>query len=54
MGGTALARTHLVGGRLSEDIDLVALDNKCWQPNSTLLYRDRSREAMVAWNGRRR
>jgi predicted nucleotidyltransferase component of viral defense system len=26
IGGTALARTHLVSGRLSEDIDLVALD----------------------------
>lgn len=28
IGGTALARTHLVNGRLSEDIDLVALDNR--------------------------
>ncbi|MEV0059631.1 nucleotidyl transferase AbiEii/AbiGii toxin family protein [Nocardia sp. NPDC050718] len=28
IGGTALARTHLVSGRLSEDIDLVALDNR--------------------------
>ncbi|NNH70014.1 nucleotidyl transferase AbiEii/AbiGii toxin family protein [Nocardia uniformis] len=28
IGGTALARTHLVTGRLSEDIDLVALDNR--------------------------
>ncbi|MEC3913430.1 nucleotidyl transferase AbiEii/AbiGii toxin family protein [Nocardia sp. CDC160] len=28
IGGTALARTHLVRGRLSEDIDLVALSNR--------------------------
>nr|WP_206039614.1 nucleotidyl transferase AbiEii/AbiGii toxin family protein [Rhodococcus sp. HNM0563] len=28
IGGTALARTHLVNGRLSEDIDLVALGNR--------------------------
>ncbi|MBU3061405.1 nucleotidyl transferase AbiEii/AbiGii toxin family protein [Nocardia sp. NEAU-G5] len=28
IGGTALARTHLVCGRLSEDIDLVALGNR--------------------------
>ncbi|MEU0545580.1 nucleotidyl transferase AbiEii/AbiGii toxin family protein [Nocardia sp. NPDC005978] len=28
IGGTALARTHLVAGRLSEDIDLVALANR--------------------------
>ncbi|MGW6693132.1 nucleotidyl transferase AbiEii/AbiGii toxin family protein [Rhodococcus sp. NPDC054953] len=28
IGGTALARTHLVDGRLSEDIDLVALGNR--------------------------
>ncbi|MGS2806150.1 nucleotidyl transferase AbiEii/AbiGii toxin family protein [Nocardia sp. MW-W600-9] len=28
IGGTALARTHLTSGRLSEDIDLVALDNR--------------------------
>ncbi|MBB5912980.1 hypothetical protein BJY24_001847 [Nocardia transvalensis] len=28
IGGTALARTHLVSGRLSEDVDLVALDNR--------------------------
>lgn len=28
IGGTALARTHLVTGRLSEDIDLVALDDR--------------------------
>ncbi|KIA59538.1 nucleotidyl transferase AbiEii/AbiGii toxin family protein [Nocardia vulneris] len=28
IGGTALARTHLVRGRLSEDIDLVALGNR--------------------------
>ena len=28
IGGTALARTHLASGRLSEDIDLVALDNR--------------------------
>ncbi|MDO3650433.1 nucleotidyl transferase AbiEii/AbiGii toxin family protein [Nocardia mangyaensis] len=28
IGGTALARTYLVNGRLSEDIDLVALDNR--------------------------
>jgi predicted nucleotidyltransferase component of viral defense system len=28
IGGTALARTHLVNGRLSEDIDLVAMDNR--------------------------
>ncbi|MQY24431.1 hypothetical protein NRB20_75670 [Nocardia sp. RB20] len=27
IGGTALARTHLVGGRLSEDIDMVAFGN---------------------------
>ncbi|WP_256973996.1 nucleotidyl transferase AbiEii/AbiGii toxin family protein [Rhodococcus sp. NCIMB 12038] len=26
MGGTALARTHLRDGRLSEDIDLISLD----------------------------
>jgi predicted nucleotidyltransferase component of viral defense system len=28
IGGTALARTHLPNGRLSEDIDLVAVDNR--------------------------
>ncbi|UNN05190.1 nucleotidyl transferase AbiEii/AbiGii toxin family protein [Rhodococcus opacus] len=28
IGGTALARTHLANGRLSEDIDLVALGNR--------------------------
>lgn len=28
IGGTALARTHLTAGRLSEDIDLVALDRR--------------------------
>lgn len=28
IGGTALARTHLTNGRLSEDIDLVALGNR--------------------------
>ncbi|MBO0852416.1 MAG: nucleotidyl transferase AbiEii/AbiGii toxin family protein [Nocardia sp.] len=28
IGGTALARTHLVDGRLSEDIDLIALGNR--------------------------
>jgi predicted nucleotidyltransferase component of viral defense system len=28
IGGTALARTHLPAGRLSEDIDLVALDDR--------------------------
>ncbi|WP_280348615.1 nucleotidyl transferase AbiEii/AbiGii toxin family protein [Nocardia neocaledoniensis] len=28
IGGTALARTHLTSGRLSEDIDLVALGNR--------------------------
>ncbi|MFC3966071.1 nucleotidyl transferase AbiEii/AbiGii toxin family protein [Nocardia jiangsuensis] len=28
IGGTALARTHLVAGRLSEDIDLVALGSR--------------------------
>ncbi|MGN5240179.1 nucleotidyl transferase AbiEii/AbiGii toxin family protein [Rhodococcus sp. SJ-3] len=28
IGGTALARTHLPSGRLSEDIDLVALGNR--------------------------
>lgn len=28
IGGTALARTHLTSGRLSEDIDLVALDRR--------------------------
>lgn len=28
IGGTALARTHLPDGRLSEDIDLVALGNR--------------------------
>ncbi|MGQ4599525.1 nucleotidyl transferase AbiEii/AbiGii toxin family protein [Nocardia sp. R6R-6] len=28
IGGTALARTHLADGRLSEDIDLVALGNR--------------------------
>ncbi|MFI1239682.1 nucleotidyl transferase AbiEii/AbiGii toxin family protein [Nocardia salmonicida] len=28
IGGTALARTYLASGRLSEDIDLVALDNR--------------------------
>ncbi|MCP9620703.1 nucleotidyl transferase AbiEii/AbiGii toxin family protein [Nocardia otitidiscaviarum] len=28
IGGTALARTHLVNSRLSEDIDLVALNNR--------------------------
>ena len=28
IGGTALARTHLPTGRLSEDIDLIAIDNR--------------------------
>jgi predicted nucleotidyltransferase component of viral defense system len=28
IGGTALARTHLPAGRLSEDIDLIALDDR--------------------------
>ncbi|WP_433523891.1 nucleotidyl transferase AbiEii/AbiGii toxin family protein [Nocardia pseudovaccinii] len=28
VGGTALARTHLANGRLSEDIDLVAIGNR--------------------------
>lgn len=28
IGGTALARTHLPDGRLSEDIDLIALDDR--------------------------
>lgn len=28
IGGTALARTHLPRGRLSEDIDLIAVDNR--------------------------
>ncbi|MGA8253815.1 MAG: nucleotidyl transferase AbiEii/AbiGii toxin family protein [Mycobacterium sp.] len=28
IGGTALARTHLPDGRLSEDIDLIAIDNR--------------------------
>lgn len=28
IGGTALARTHLPTGRLSEDIDLIALDDR--------------------------
>ena len=28
-GGTALSRTHLVNGRLSEDIDLIALTDRC-------------------------
>lgn len=28
IGGTALARTHLPGGRLSEDIDLIAVDDR--------------------------
>ncbi|NUS95730.1 MAG: nucleotidyl transferase AbiEii/AbiGii toxin family protein [Nocardia sp.] len=28
IGGTALARTHLVNGRLSEDIDLIALESR--------------------------
>lgn len=28
VGGTALARTHLPAGRLSEDIDLIALDDR--------------------------
>jgi predicted nucleotidyltransferase component of viral defense system len=28
IGGTALARTHLPEGRLSEDIDLIALDDR--------------------------
>lgn len=32
IGETALARTHLVSGRLSEDIDLVALDNSSTTP----------------------
>lgn len=27
-GGTALSRTHAPDGRLSEDIDLIALDNR--------------------------
>ncbi|MGA9677407.1 MAG: nucleotidyl transferase AbiEii/AbiGii toxin family protein [Mycobacterium sp.] len=28
IGGTALARTHLPDGRLSEDIDLIAIDDR--------------------------
>ena len=28
IGGTALARTHLVDGRLSEDIDLIAVGSR--------------------------
>jgi len=28
IGGTALARTHLPDGRLSEDIDLIAVDDR--------------------------
>jgi hypothetical protein len=28
IGGTALARTHLPAGRLSEDIDLIAIDER--------------------------
>lgn len=28
IGGTALARTHLPGGRLSEDIDLIAVGSR--------------------------
>lgn len=28
IGGTALARTHLPTGRLSEDIDLIAIDDR--------------------------
>lgn len=28
IGGTALARTHLPSGRLSEDIDLIAVDDR--------------------------
>jgi predicted nucleotidyltransferase component of viral defense system len=28
IGGTALARTHLPEGRLSEDIDLIAIDDR--------------------------
>jgi predicted nucleotidyltransferase component of viral defense system len=28
IGGTALARTYLPNGRLSEDIDLIALDSR--------------------------
>src|ERR1700682_3911703 len=28
IGGTALARTHLSDGRLSEDVDLIALDDR--------------------------
>jgi hypothetical protein len=28
IGGTALARTHLPSGRLSEDIDLIAVDSR--------------------------
>jgi hypothetical protein len=28
IGGTALARTHLRDGRLSEDIDLIAIDDR--------------------------
>ena len=33
IGGTALARTHLPHGRLSEDIDLIAIDVATpWRP----------------------
>jgi hypothetical protein len=34
IGGTALARTHLPDGRLSEDIDLIAVDDRksVWTP----------------------
>jgi predicted nucleotidyltransferase component of viral defense system len=39
IGGTALARTHLPGGRLSEDIDLIAID-------------DRKSVAATEWSGR--
>jgi hypothetical protein len=35
IGGTALARTHLPAGRLSEDIDLIAIDDR--KPIATAL-----------------
>ncbi|MGW0055845.1 nucleotidyl transferase AbiEii/AbiGii toxin family protein [Nocardia nova] len=55
IGGTALARTHLVNGRLSEDIDLVALDNRtALGRNSTPLCRDQWRGPMDGSNGYRR
>lgn len=59
IGGTALARTHLTDGRLSEDIDLVALGNRtkggthlpAFAASKTVTWQDRhaSRDLWDLW-----